>query len=92
MDKYLEIATALAGKSLTYFIGTGFSKHLTDNNAPSWVELLVESSDRIDALTGRSELLNSLFEKDSDGNTICKHDILVCAQILELEYKKRKMD
>lgn len=87
MNEYLEIATALVGKSLTFFIGTGFSKHLTDGKAPNWLELLIECTKVIDK---DSILINTLFEKDNNGEICkCRYDLTICAQVLELEYLKR---
>ena len=43
-----EIAIALLNNNATLFIGTGFSKFLTDNNVPNWLELLFECAIRID--------------------------------------------
>lgn len=40
MSEYLEIAYAVAAKRFCIFTGTGFSKALTDNAAPTWKELL----------------------------------------------------
>lgn len=40
MSEYFEIAYAAASKRLCFFTGTGFSKSVTGNQAPSWQELL----------------------------------------------------
>ncbi|WP_236190978.1 SIR2 family NAD-dependent protein deacylase [Pseudomonas pharyngis] len=40
MSEYFEIAYAAASKRLCFFTGTGFSKSVTGNSAPSWQELL----------------------------------------------------
>ncbi|WP_227269623.1 SIR2 family NAD-dependent protein deacylase [Roseobacter weihaiensis] len=40
MSEYFEIAYAAAAKRLCIFTGTGFSKALSENNAPGWQELL----------------------------------------------------
>ncbi|UXZ94581.1 SIR2 family protein [Pseudomonas phytophila] len=40
MSEFFEIAYAAASKRLCLFTGTGFSKAVTSNNAPSWQELL----------------------------------------------------
>lgn len=42
MSEYFEIAYAAASKRLCFFTGTGFSKAVTGNRAPSWQELLEE--------------------------------------------------
>ena len=44
---FLEIAVPLVSESLTIFVGSGFSKYLTDNKAPSWTELLEELAKEI---------------------------------------------
>jgi len=40
MSEYFEIAYALASNKLCVFTGTGFSKAVSDNKAPSWQGLL----------------------------------------------------
>ena len=40
LSEFFEIAYAVASKRLCLFTGTGFSKAVTDNSAPSWKELL----------------------------------------------------
>ena len=40
MSEYFEIAYAAALKRLCLFTGTGFSKALTQNEAPGWQELI----------------------------------------------------
>jgi hypothetical protein len=85
MDHYLEIAVSLASKSVTFFIGTGFSKYITNGKAPSWLDLLVDLTSRID--TKRKTLKNKLFNIDENGNITPKLDLSICAQILDLEYR-----
>jgi hypothetical protein len=41
MQPYYELAYALASGSLSFFVGTGFSKHLTAGRAPDWQSLLI---------------------------------------------------
>lgn len=87
-NDYLDISTSLHTNSLTLFLGTGFSKYMTNGKAPSWLELLVECTKSID---NDDKLLNQLF--NSTGNTIkeAKYDLTICAQIIEGEFiKKRK--
>ncbi len=85
---FLEIGTALAGGALTLFIGTGFSKYLTDNKAPSWTSLLNKCARRLDR-----KLVKKLFELDKQGRvTACKYDLTICAQILEDAYKRENKD
>jgi hypothetical protein len=90
MDPYLEISVSLASKAVTFFIGTGFSKYITDGHAPSWIDLLVELTLRIDSR--RKIILNKLFNTDESGNITPKIELSICAQILELEYRKKRYD
>ena len=88
MSKYLDIASSLVTNSLTLFIGTGFSKYMTNGKAPSWLELLVECTKDIDK---NDTLLNQLFNIDSHGTIKeARYDLIISAQILEIEYKKKK--
>lgn len=80
MYDYFEIAYALANQSLCLFLGTGFSKHITDGNAPTWVELL---KDCCDELKNPNFLKGELFPDDE--NILPLEE---CAQIIELELKK----
>jgi hypothetical protein len=86
----LELAVSLVSKSLTLFVGTGLSKYLTGNKAPSWLELLIDLTTRIDDKKGT--LTDKLFNTESDGTKSSKYDLYVCAQILELEYRRRRKD
>jgi len=88
MRDYIELSVPLASDSLTFFIGTGFSKYLTDGNAPNWLELVTELARRIGSPS--NTLLNKLFNSDSSGTvTESKFPLEICSQILELEYKKK---
>ena len=88
MNDYLDISTSLYTNSLTLFVGTGFSKYMTDDKAPNWLQLLVEATKAIDK---KDKLLNQLFNTDSSGNVKePKYDLTICAQILENEYKRAK--
>ena len=80
MYDFFEIAYALAGQSLCLFLGTGFSKHITDGEAPSWIELLQECCDELE---NPDTLKEELFPDDK--NTLPLEE---CAQIIELELKK----
>ncbi|PFG13080.1 SIR2 family protein [Bacillus sp. es.036] len=82
----LEISTSLAAGSLTLFLGTGFSKHMTNGEAPSWLELLYDCAIHIDET---NEIVNDLFIKDQGKLESCKFNLTVCAQILEEEYLKQ---
>lgn len=88
MDDFLEIATALHTKSLTIFVGTGFSKYMTNGKAPSWLELLAKATMVIDK---NNKLLNQLFHTNAENNVEkSKYDLPICAQILEVEYSRAK--
>lgn len=91
MNTYLEIAVSLVTNAITFFIGTGFSKYLTDGKAPSWIELLVELTKIVD--NNDHILHNKLFNTDVSGNvTSAKLELSICAQVLELEFKKKRLD
>jgi hypothetical protein len=85
-DSFLEIAVPLETNTLTLFIGTGFSKYLTDNSAPSWIELTLALIDKIDS---GGVLSGKLLNTNADGTRSAKFELYVVAQILELEYRKR---
>jgi hypothetical protein len=85
MNDLLNIATSLANDSLTLFVGTGFSRHLTDDSAPTWPELMAECAKAID---DRDKLFKELFKTRRDGSINPKFPILICSQILELRYKQ----
>lgn len=89
MSDYLDISTSLHTNSLTLFVGTGFSKYITNGEAPNWLELLVDCTKAIDK---NDKLLNQLFNSDSTGKVKeAIYDLTICAQILEGEFlKKRK--
>ncbi|HEY9008177.1 MAG TPA: SIR2 family protein [Ohtaekwangia sp.] len=63
---------------------------MTNGQAPSWLELIVESTKAIDE---DDKLLNQLFNLDTSGDVKdAKYELTICAQILEIEYKKKKKD
>lgn len=86
MSVFLELAAAVHTKSLTLFVGTGFSKFMTNNAAPSWTELLVDSCRNIDS---SGELFDQFFNIYDNGEVLsAKYELQIVAQILELEYRK----
>jgi hypothetical protein len=88
MNDYLDISTSLHTNSLTLFVGTGFSKYMTNGKAPNWLELMVDCAKSIDK---DDKLLNQLFNSDSSGKVKeAIYDLTICAQILEGEYLKKK--
>ena len=58
MSEIFEIAYAAATNRLCLFTGTGFSKSVTENNAPSWQGLL---EDLCELLPDSDEFKESLF-------------------------------
>ncbi len=60
MSEMFEIAYAVASNRICLFTGTGFSKAVTENNAPSWQKLLEELCD---LLPNGEDLKTSLFPK-----------------------------
>ncbi len=87
MSDFLELTTAIHSRSLTLFVGAGFSRYITDGNAPSWVELLAEATIKIDR---KNILIQQLFEFDDEGEiTKTVYDPTICAQIIETECRKR---
>ncbi|WP_417784437.1 SIR2 family NAD-dependent protein deacylase [Terasakiella pusilla] len=58
MDPYYELAYALESKSICMFVGTGFSMHISDLKAPSWLGLLQKCAKKIE---GGDELVEQLF-------------------------------
>lgn len=63
MSELFEIAYAVATNRLCLFTGTGFSKAVTENRAPSWQGLL---EDLCELLPDSNELKKSLFPKDKE--------------------------
>ena len=61
MSEIFEIAYAAATNRLCFFTGTGFSKAVTNNSAPSWQGLL---EDLCDLLPDPDKLKESLFPDD----------------------------
>ena len=84
MYEFFEIAYGLAGNSLCLFLGTGFSKALTDGKAPTWIELLKKCCDH---LKEPDKLKDELFEEDTSVLPLEE-----CAQIIEIELKKEHKD
>lgn len=61
MSEIFEVAYAAATNRLCFFTGTGFSKSVTNNRAPSWQGLL---KSLCDLLPDADELKESLFPDD----------------------------
>lgn len=80
MQPYYELAYALASDSLCFFVGTGFSKHLTDGAAPDWMTLL---KDCCQELTGGDDLIEELF-----ANQTALMPLEECASVIDLQMQK----
>lgn len=63
MSEYFEIAYAVASKRICLFTGTGFSKAVTDDEAPSWQGLLKTVIQKCD---NPDEIQKSLFPLGQD--------------------------
>lgn len=84
MNPYYELAYALASESLCLFVGTGFSKHITNNQAPDWKSLLI---DCCSALNNPNQLTNDLFP-----NGTAVMPLEECASIINLQMQKEEKD
>ncbi len=80
MDVFFETAYAAKSGRLCLFIGTGFSKAVTGNNAPSWKTLLETICD--DPVND-AELKTTLFETNTSHLSLDE-----CAQIIDIELAK----
>jgi len=84
MQPYYELAYALASESLCLFVGTGFSKHLTDGAAPDWKALLKHCCS---TLKNPDQLVEELFPNDKEFMPLEE-----CASIISLQMKKEGKD
>lgn len=81
MSVYFEIAYAAATNRLCLFTGTGFSKAVTGNSAPSWQGLLEQLCDLFDDPNSYKQ---ALFPEDGT-NALNLEEV---AQVLEIELQK----
>lgn len=81
MSEYFEIAYAAISDRLCLFTGTGFSKSVSDNQAPSWQSLLESMCDLVD---NGDDLKASLFPVDGK-NTLSLEE---AAQVISIELQK----
>lgn len=81
MSDFLEIAFAAVSNRLCLFTGTGFSKAVTNNTAPSWQGLLEEICN---LCSNPKEIKDSLFPA-SGKNPLSLDE---AAQVLEIELLK----
>lgn len=80
MQPYYELAYALASSSLCFFVGTGFSKHVTGGAAPGWLSLL---KDCCDELSQGKSLIEDLFPDDK-----AIMPLEECASVIDLQMQK----
>lgn len=81
MSAYFEIAYAASSNSLCFFTGTGFSKSLSDNKAPSWQVLLESMCDLVD---DGATLKKVLFPSDGKNSLSLEE----AAQVISIELQK----
>lgn len=79
---YKTIATSFLSGELTFFMGTGFSKQMTDNKAPSWLELLFKVAINVGG-KGKESLVSELFILEANGVKEANYDLFICAQMIE---------
>ena len=80
MSAYFEIAYATASHQLCLFTGTGFSKAVTENSAPSWKFLLETMCNN---LPNGNDMKSALFQPT--GGTLSLEE---SAQVIAIEYAK----
>lgn len=85
MSEFFEIAYAVASNRLCLFTGTGFSKAISGNSAPSWKSLLEDMSDKC---ANPNILKESLFPKDKDAPLTLEES----AQVIALELSAKGLD
>ena len=84
MSAYFEIAYAAASHQLCLFTGTGFSKAVTENSAPSWKFLLETMCDK---LPNGNEMKTALFPPTGGALSLEES-----AQVISIEYAKNSRD
>ena len=83
MDHAYALAFALANRGLCFFVGAGFSKHLTKGKMPGWFEMLEKACEK---LRDPRKAKKQLTEMSA---TLPLED---CAQILELAFSREEKD
>lgn len=82
MSEFFEIAYAAVSNKLCFFTGTGFSKAITANEAPSWQGLL----ESICELTDKSDDLKSALFPSDGNNPLSLEE---AAQVISIELLKK---
>ena len=88
MNGALDIAAAVACRSLTLFVGSGLTSFLTDGVSPGWPDLFVRC---IAELPNATDIRDRYFTSD-DGVWKPKYDILVVAEMVEFEFRRHQKD
>lgn len=81
LSEFFEIAYAAASNRLCFFTGTGFSKAITANNAPSWQDLLEKLCE---LLPNSKNIIDALFPED-EANPLSLEE---AAQVISIELKR----
>ncbi|QPJ64188.1 MAG: SIR2 family protein [Candidatus Nitrohelix vancouverensis] len=81
MSPFFEIAYAAVSNSLCLFTGTGFSKAISENEAPSWKGLLESMCD----LTDKPEELKAGLFPNGEVNSLSLEE---AAQVISIELEK----
>lgn len=81
LSEFIEIAYAAASNRLCLFTGTGFSKAITANNAPSWQDLLEKLCELLD---DSKDIIDALFPKNK-ANPLSLEE---SAQVISIELEK----
>lgn len=89
MSGVLDIAAAIASKSLTLLVGSGLTTHLTKGKALGWNDLLVRCAER---LADGAAVRDRYFTLDSRHAWIPKYDILIVAEMIDFEFQQRDLD
>lgn len=85
MINFYEVAYAAASNRLCLFTGTGFSKAVSDNAAPSWQKLL---EDLCDLLSAGHNPKDALFPVGA----LSLLSLEEAAQIIELKHKEQNIE
>jgi hypothetical protein len=81
VSEFFEIAYAAASNRLCLFTGTGFSKAVTGNRAPSWQDLLESVCDQLPD----SDRVKSVLFPASGKNPLSLEE---AAQVISIELRK----
>jgi hypothetical protein len=85
MSEFFEIAYAAVNRQLCLFTGTGFSKAVSNNEAPSWQGLLETFCDKCD---DPGSIRNSLFPPDGNNPLSLEES----AQVLSIELTRKGLN